>query len=64
MLLCNSKVHIFFLLPSFRYAQPNADFCIKLRMLKGQFPQQMTIAEENNTVESRVFRVKAKLSKV
>lgn len=45
-------------------AQHNADLYIKLRVLKGQFAQQITIAEENNIVEPRVFRVKAKISKV
>ena len=36
-------------------AQHNVDVYIKLRILKEQRSQQMTIAEENNIVEPGVF---------
>ena len=40
---------------SFVNAQHNVDLYIKLHILKGQFSQQMTIAEGNNIVEPGVF---------
>ena len=36
-------------------AQHNVDLYIELRISKGQFSPQMTIAEENNIVEPGVF---------
>ena len=36
-------------------AQHNVDLYVKLRISKGQFSQEMTIAEESNVVEPWVF---------